>query len=211
MTVDHWQHSQISALVPIAVGTTSIPDHVQSVILTLFRHTEEKTHIIVCSAQLPDCECSDTRIDSARTEELQGVIGVDFRPMRQKLLHGLFHLRGVSPRHRLEEFGQSAFITSQVESEFPDEILLFRCQGLAGCIVKYLLKEEKSQNLRKGVGVDDTYPKLIPEFGIGFQFPIPRATAVAANETAMLVLNWVFACNVGIYDRPKLIFGGKGR
>jgi hypothetical protein len=61
--------------------------------------------------------------------------------MWQQFLHRLLHLRWVSPGHRLEELGKPTFVSCEVEPELPDEIFLFRIQGLAGGVVEDHLDE----------------------------------------------------------------------
>lgn len=105
------------------------------------------THIIVCSANLLHCEGPYARVYGVWPQQLQRVVDVNLGPLRQQLLDGLLDFRRIPPRDGLEELRQTTLVAREVESELPDEILLFRCQRLAGSVVENLLQEAKSDSV----------------------------------------------------------------
>lgn len=77
-------------------------------------------YIIVSPAELFYRERSHTRIYCTGTKKLQRVVSVNFSPLRQKLLYGLFHFGRITPSDRLEELRETSFIPCKIEPEFPN-------------------------------------------------------------------------------------------
>jgi len=142
-----------------------------------------QAYLVIRPTQLLHRKRPHPRIHSPWPQELQGIIRVDLRPLRQQLLHRLLHLRRVPPCHTLQKLGQTLLIPRQIEAELPDEVFLLRGELLRGRVV---------EDLRE----------LVAYLGVGFEFAIVRAATVRADEAAVFVFDRVLIGDIGVDDAP---------
>lgn len=152
----------------------------------MIKPIELYTCIVICSVQLLDSECSHSRIHRSRTEQFQCVVSVNFCPLRQQFFYCLFHLRWITPRHRMDELGKTSLVACKVKAEFPYKILLLGIERLAGSVI-------------------EDFTNAITNLGIWFKFSVIWAASVAPNESPVFILYRVLSSDVGINNAPEMM------
>ena len=147
MIVGRWPCFRTSMLEQVVTSRDGAPGMPSKYVSHRTGERAKSPYIVVCSAELFDRVSPDTRVNGAGTKEFQGVVDVDLCPLWQQLFHSLLNFGRVSPGDGLEELGEAALISRQVEPELPDQVLFFRRERLTGCIIEDNLAELADQRV----------------------------------------------------------------